>query len=95
MPSFLPGGSMPGMAKVTTRRPCSPPPNTWGAAQRTSAWPGCCTTDHSPQTLLIQGTVSTGHVEAHLAVGTITLGCIRVAQRAQGVRAAWEEAVKL
>lgn len=71
MPYFALGGTIPGSAKVTDE------PAVIAAAERlgrTPAQVGLAWLLHrGPQTLLVPGTATTGHLEADLAAGAIGL----------------------
>ncbi|WP_437042570.1 aldo/keto reductase [Streptomyces sp. enrichment culture] len=71
VPYFPLGGALPGMAKVTDE------PAVLAAADRLGCTPAqvglAWLLHHSPQTLLIPGTATTGHLEANLAAGSIIL----------------------
>ncbi|MEV4285659.1 aldo/keto reductase [Nonomuraea bangladeshensis] len=71
VPYFPLGGALPGLAKVADE------PAVLAAAERLGCTPAqvglAWLLHHSPRTLLIPGTADTGHLEANLAVGAITL----------------------
>jgi aryl-alcohol dehydrogenase-like predicted oxidoreductase len=71
VPYFPLGGALPGRAKVTDE------PAVLAAAERLGHTPAqiglAWLLHHSPRTLLIPGTATTGHLEANLAAGAITL----------------------
>lgn len=71
VPYFPLGGALPGGAKVTDE------PAVLAAAERLGRTPAqvglAWLLHHSPRTLLIPGTATTGHLEANLAAGAITL----------------------
>ncbi|GGL65863.1 oxidoreductase [Streptomyces fumigatiscleroticus] len=71
VPYFPLGGALPGLAKVTDE------PAVRAAAERLGCTPAqvglAWLLHHDPRTLLIPGTADTGHLEANLAAGAITL----------------------
>ncbi|GAA1724372.1 aldo/keto reductase [Nonomuraea bangladeshensis] len=71
VPYFPLGGALPGLAKVADE------PAVLAAAERLGCTPAqvglAWLLHHSPRTLLIPGTADTGHLEANLAAGAITL----------------------
>ncbi|MEU4508158.1 aldo/keto reductase [Nonomuraea wenchangensis] len=71
VPYFPLGGALPGLAKVADE------PAVLAAAGRLGCTPAqvglAWLLRHSPRTLLIPGTADTGHLEANLAAGAITL----------------------